>query len=261
MSEALSPRELAAVFISRQVRNGEYVSLGTNLPVPTAGVLLAHLTHAPDLKINVMNYFTNLSNIERFEDLNQVATPRAGRWAEAFMSLEEMVDSVARMDLCFAGGMQVDRYGATNLIGVGEGPGGWKVRGPGSVGTATVMCNVRRYIIWAGEHSPRVLVERCQYRSTAGWADGGRDARRRLGIPGGGPEWVVTPRAAFDFHPETRVMRLRYVFPPWSVEEVLRDMGFRPDVHPDVGTVTPPSEEEVRVLRTRVDPAGLLRQP
>lgn len=260
MTEELSPKEFAALFISRQVRNGEYVSLGTNLPVPTAGVLVAHLTHAPDLKLNVMNYFTNLSTIERFDDLNQVATPRAGRYAEAFMSLEEMVDSVARMDLCFAGGMQVDRYGATNLIGVGEGPGGWKVRGPGGVGTATVMCNVRRYIIWASEHSPRVLVERCQYRSTAGWVDGGAEARLRLGIPGGGPEWVVTPRAAFDFHPETKEMRLRYVFPPWSVDEVVEAMGFRPAVHPQAGPFPPPTEEELRVLRTRVDPAGILRR-
>lgn len=256
----VSPRERAAVLISRQIKNGEYVSLGTNLPVGTAGVLLAHLTHAPDLKLNVLNYFCNLSAIEKFDELNQVASPKAGRWAEAVMSLEQMLDAVVRMDLCFAGGLEVDRFGRTNLIGVGDGPAGWKVRGPGGVGTATVMANVRRYWIWVGNHSPRTLVAQCRWKSTAGWGDGGADARQRLGLVGGGPEWVFTPMAAFDFHPESKEMRLRYYFPPATVEEVVGAMGFQPLVADDVGPAPDPTPAELAVLRQRVDPGGVLRR-
>ncbi len=258
MSDATA-REMAAVFISRQVRNGEYVSLGTNLPVPTAGVLLAHLTHAPDLKLNVMNYFTNLSGIERFDDLNQVASPRAGKWAEAVMSLEQMFDAVAHMDLCFAGGMQIDRFGNMNLLGVGEGPGGWKARGPGAVGTATVMAGVKRFIIYTGDHSPRTLVERCQYITAVGWGGGGPEGRSRLGLPGGGPVWCITPQAAFDFEPESRQMRLRFTFGA-AVDSVTEQMGFRPLVAADVAPAPPPTPRELDVLRSRVDPAGFLRR-
>lgn len=253
-----TPKETAAVFISRQVRNGDWISLGTNLPVCTAGVLLAHLTHAPDLKLNALNYFTNLSGIERFEDLNEIASPRVARWAEALMSLEQMNDSLQFMDLCFAGGMQIDRFGATNLIGVGDGPGGWKVRGPGSVGTSSVMSLCRRYIIYTNDHSPRTLVERCQYRSTAGWGNGGADARKRMGLVGGGPEWVVTPLAAFDFHPDSKEMRLRYLFGS-SVDEVVANMGFRPLLAETVEPAPAPTATELEVLRIRVDVRGVLR--
>ncbi len=258
MSDA-SPKETAAVFISRQIHNSEYISLGTNLPVPTAGVLLAHLTHAPDIKLNVMNYFTNLSGIDRFEDLNQVASPKAGKWAEAIMSLEQMFDAVVHMDLCFAGGMQVDRYGNMNLLGVGEGPGGWKVRGPGPVGTASVMAGVKRFVIYTNDHSPRTLVEKCQYVSAVGWHQGGADARTKLGFKGGGPVWCITPRAAFDFDPETKEMRLRYIF-SGTVEETVAQMGFKPAIAPDVCAAPAPTAEELTTLRTRVDPAGFLRR-
>lgn len=258
MSQA-TPRETAAVFISRLIRNGEYISLGTNLPVPTAGVLLAHLTYAPDLKLNVMNYFTNLSGIARFDDLNQVASPKVGKWAEAIMSLEQMFDAVVHMDLCFAGGMQIDRYGNANLLGVGDGPGGWKVRGPGAVGTASVMAGVKRFILYTNDHSPRTLVERCQYVTAVGWDTGGADARRRLGLKGGGPVWCITPRAAFDFHPDTKEMRLRHLF-SGTVDEAVTQMGFRPVIAPDLSPAPAPTAEELAVLRTRVDPAGLLRR-
>lgn len=253
-----TPKELAAVFISRQVRNREWVSLGTNLPVCTAGVLLAHLTHAPDLKLNALNYFTNLSGIEKFDDLNEIASPRVARWAEALMSLEQMNDALQRIDLCFAGGMQIDRFGATNLIGVGEGAPGWKARGPGSVGTTSVMSLCGRYIIYTNNHSPKTLVDRCQYRSTAGWGEGGADARRRMGLVGGGPEWVVTPLAAFDFHPERKEMRLRYLFGS-SEEEVLANMGFRPLLADSVEPAPEPTPAELAVLRSRIDVQGILR--
>ncbi len=253
-------KETMAVFMARQVRNGDYISLGTNLPIPTAGVLLAHLTHAPDLKINVLSYFVNLSAMERFEDLTQIANPRVQKWAEAVMSLEAMVNAIPRMDLCFAGGLQVDRYGNTNLIGVGRQERGWKFRGPGSVGTATVMALVKKYWIFVGEHSPRTLVEQCEHRSSAGWDLGGAGARRKLGLPGGGPEYIITPKCVFDFDEETKEARIRWLFPPVSVEDVIENTGFRPLVHPQAGPVQAPTEDELAVLRQRVDIKGLLRR-
>lgn len=257
--EPVSPRESMAIFISRQVKNGDYVALGANLPVSAAGVLLAHLTHGPDIRLGILSYFTNLTMIESFDDLAQVANPKVIRWAEAVLSMEEQFDAIPRMDLCFTGCLQVDMYGNTNLIGVGRNHTALSFRGPGSVGTSTVMALVKKYIIHTGGHSPRVLVERCDFRSAVGWDEGGADARKRLGLPGGGPEFVITPKAVLDFEPEGKRLRLRHVLPPATLAEVVENVGFELLVPSHVEEMSAPTPSEIDVLRRRVDVKGILR--
>jgi glutaconate CoA-transferase subunit B len=259
MALGVSAKELIAIFISRHIRNGDYVSVGTNLPVPTAGVFLAHLTHAPDLRLNVLSYFTNLSHVQRVGSLAHIVDPRMAKWAEAIMSLDLLTNAIRHMDLCFAGGIQIDRYGNTNLIGVGRDPRRLKFRGPGSVGTSTVMSTVKRFFIYTNNHSPRVFVERCDYVSAVGWHHGGADARRRLGLPGGGPEYVLTPLGVFDFEEETKAMRIKHLFPGVDLDTVVRNTGFELVVPERIEPMPDPTSEELQVLRTRVDPEGSLR--
>lgn len=251
-------KELMSVFIARQMRNGDYVALGTNLPVSTAGVLLAHLTRCPDIKISALSYFMNLARVERFHDLGQVASPRLSRWAESVWSLDALLDAVPRMEWSFTGALQIDKFGNTNLIGIGDDPRNLTFRGPGSVGSSTVAALVRHYMIHVGNHTPRVLVEKCDYRSAFGFGDGG-DHRQRLGLPGGGPKYVVTPKAIMDFEPESKHMRLKHLLPGVTIDEVLANTGFQlliPDTLDDAPLPTP---EELRILRTRIDTQGVLR--
>jgi len=109
-------------------------------------------------------------------------------------------------------------------------------------------------------HTPRVLVERCDYISAYGWGSGGEDARSRLGLPGGGPRYVVTPLCVMDFEEDTHRMRLRSVHPGVSIESVRDNTGFDLVIPPSVPVTDPPSSEELRILRTRVDTAGRLRR-
>ncbi len=51
-----SAEELMAVAISREVRDGETAAVGTLAPVPAAGVLLAHLSHAPRATVFIFNH-------------------------------------------------------------------------------------------------------------------------------------------------------------------------------------------------------------
>ena len=257
--QSATPKEMMAVFISRQIRNGEYVALGANLPISTAGVLLAHFTHAPDLKLGALSYLTSIADLEEFDDLAQVADPKLINLAEAVLSLEEALNAVPRMDLCFTGCLQVDRYGNTNLIGVGQDHQALQFRGPGSVGSSTVMALVRRYFIHTGNHSPKTLVERCDFRSAVGWDEGGADAREKLGLPGGGPEFVITPKAVLDFEEATKRMRLKHVVPPATVEEVVAGVAFDLLLPVELEPLDSPTEEELAVLRSRVDVKGVLR--
>ena len=79
-----------------------------------------------------------------------------------------------------------DLYGNTNLIGSGTDYKHLKFRASRIGGDATLSTHVGRYYIVLNNHSPRVLVEKCDYISAYGWGSGGADARQRLGIPGGG---------------------------------------------------------------------------
>jgi glutaconate CoA-transferase subunit B len=247
-----------AVFISRQIRNDEYVAIGVNLPVSTAGVLLAHFLHAPDLRISALSYFTNLAGVDTFHDLGQIASPRLARWAEAVWPLDALMYAVPRMDWCFTGALQIDMHGNTNLIGVGDDHDNLTFRGPGATGATTVMATVRRFMIHVGSHSPRNFVEKCDFVSAVGWGAGG-DHRSRLGLPGGGPTYVITPKAIMDFDEENRRMRLKHLMPGITVEEVARSTGFELLVPCLPEPMEPPSSEELDTLRTKIDVKGVLR--
>ena len=126
-------------------------------------------------------------------------------------------------------------------------------------GRPTLSTHVGRYYIVLISHSPRILVERCDYRSTYGWGDGGADARKKLGLPGGGPKYCVTPLCVMDFDEEDKHMRLHSVHPGVTPEAVQAQTAL-PSQYIQVPTTPTPTPEELHVLRTRVDPEGRLRK-
>ena len=74
-----------------------------------------------------------------------------------------------------------------------------------------------------------------------------------------GPRFVVTPRAVLDFDPATLRMRLKSVHAGTTAEEVQRHTGFDLAVSGDVPTTPPPTDDELTILRERVDKTGTLR--
>jgi glutaconate CoA-transferase subunit B len=120
--------------------------------------------------------------------------------------------------------------------------------------------HVGRYYIVLNAHTARTFVERCDYISTIGWGAGGADARKKLGLPGGGPKYCVTPLCIMDFSEDDKRMRLRSVHPGVSVDEVQAKTGFPLVIPGQVPTTELPTAEELAVLRNRVDRAGTLRR-
>ena len=53
-------KELIASFINNTLEDGLTVMVGAGIPVPRAGILLAHLTHGPNMKVSVSMTKTNL---------------------------------------------------------------------------------------------------------------------------------------------------------------------------------------------------------
>ncbi len=192
----------------------------------------------------------------------RLADERALKGVESFSDTGHRFDHLKDWGsgVFFIGGLQIDPCGNTKLIGIGSEHRRLRFRGPGSVGTPTLTTHIGRYYIVLNSHTARLFVPRCDYVSAVGWGGGGADARRALGLPGGGPQLCLIPLCAMDFHPETKRLQVRSLHPGVTAAEVRARTGFDPGI-PDRPPVTePPSAEELHVLRTRIDLEGVLRR-
>ncbi|MEM2238156.1 MAG: hypothetical protein QXR26_04370 [Candidatus Caldarchaeum sp.] len=248
-------REILATFISRQIHDNTVVAVGTGLPVPRAGVLLAHFTHAPNMTVVLGPYACNLLPFKQVFSFEFFADWRYSRYAEATVGLDEIMGKTNFFDVFFVSGLQVDKFGNVNLFGIRDG-NVYRLKGPGPIGVASLTTNSRRFIIYLERHDARTLVDRCDLVSAMGWC---RDNiyRGELGLRGG-PEYIVTPLAVFSFDTPTRQARLKYLMPGVTVDQAVAQTGFTFD-YSDVKELQPPSDEELRVLREKVDPEGKLR--
>lgn len=214
-----------AAVMAREVRDGETVAVGTLAPVPAAAVLLAHLTHAPRARIIILNhpdYWPFRYGSKEFYDFAQ----RGG------------------FDLFFLSGGQIDRHGNLNLFGVGDlrHP---TVRFPGGAGSAMLYYLPRRVVVFRGEHSPRVFVERVDHVTSPG--AGPDDVARP-----GGPWACVTPLCVFRFDRGKRIWVVQSLHPGVSRAALAAATGFPLAYAPDAHETPPPTREQLELLRSRV---------
>lgn len=253
--------ELLACWVAGQMRNEDRCFVGANLAVPRAGNLLAHLTHAPDLKVGIGLVRTNLLT-EPVLEPNKFSTDyRMARFAEGVIVHNDIFDDMrASSTVFFVGGLQIDRYGNTNLIGVGDDYDHMKVRGPGSLGTTSSAHFCDRYYLYTPVHDPRILVERCDFVSVFGYGEGGdHRARLKLDRYNAGPTALITPLAILDFDTPDHRMRIQSVHPGVTVDEVREATGFELAVPDEVPLTPEPTEDQLALLRERIDVEGLLR--
>lgn len=260
-SEPPTAKEIMATVIANDLRDGEWVEVGANLPVPRAGALLAHLTHGPNMTVMLALTKAYLRDVPVIEEFAFITDVRAMRWAEAYYPHDRLLSEMRfrRRGVFFAGGIQIDRFGNSNLIGIGADPTQLEFRGPGGIGTCNATLQNGRYHLVTTSHSPRVLVERCDYVSAVGYGDGTPGFRERHDLPAQGPSSIITPLCVFDFDPTTHTARVKSVHPGISVDEVREHTGFDIAVA-DEAPVTPgPTRHQLELLRTRIDVSGSLR--
>lgn len=262
MPNDFSAQELMAIFLARDLHDGEHPMVGVAMPIVEAAVRLAHLMHGPNMQLIFFGTRMNVHDRHTLPLPEFAWDNRVVRWAESFSDTGHRFEDVKHWTkrVFFIGGIQVDPYGNTNLIGIGKDYSKLRFRGPGSVGTATLSTHVGRYYIVLNSHSSRTFVEHCDYRSTFGWGTGGADARKKAGLPGGGPKYCVTPLCVFDFDESQKRLRLHSLHPGVSVEDVKSNTGFDIIVPSQISLTESPTQQELDILRTRVDPEGRLRK-
>lgn len=252
--------ELRAAVISREFEDGERVFLGANVNAGRAAVLLAHRLRGPNMKVMLGLTWTNFEDVREIGLHSDSTDFRDARWAEAYVHLDTMINDYRRFfsTTFVVSCLQVDRYGNTNLIAIGDYDKP-TLRGPGAIGSVSSAAYCDRVYIIPPRHDTQIFVDKCDFISAVGFDKGGADAREKLGLVGGGPKLCVTDRCVFDFEEQTKAMRLRSVHPGHTVDEVLQHTGFDVIVPDDVPETEPPTDEELEIIRSLIDPHGLLR--
>ncbi len=251
--------ETLAVLLARDMADGEKVIIGTNSDIQLAACNLARQMQAPGLwwisgpggMVNPRR--DHLLSTADFENIES---------SEAWMDLPNMVDfidwKIHFFDFAILSALQVDRFGNINTVVVGD-QARPRLRGPGTVGISALCGLARRFYVVLTRHDRSAFVPRVDFICGAGHLEGG-DSRVRAGLPPGGPRLVVSPLGVFDFHPDTKAMRIRSVHPGVSPEQIRDATAFDLVVEGTPPVTAMPTAEELTLLRTRVDTRGTLQR-
>lgn len=239
--------ELICVCISRRVEDGEVVAQGLATPLVAAGYLLAWHTHAPNM------YFASAigQSICREGAPLGIATVESlwlDRSLDSFGFTRAVVDLLpaVRPKEYFRPG-QVDPAGNFNNIAFGKDYRRPRLRMPGTGGIPDVTTYMADVHLYVPRHSRVTFVEELDYRSGLGHGP----ARRR----GAGPQYLVSDLGQFDF--ANGRLRLTQLHPEVPLTMVQAKTGFEIEMAPDLRETTPPSTEEVELLRHTIDPLGV----
>ncbi|HEX6541653.1 MAG TPA: CoA-transferase [Ktedonobacterales bacterium] len=245
-----TPQELMVVCAAREIKDGEVVFVGMRLPL--LAFALAKRTHAP----NAIGLFENglvrdTPSSELLLTMGDAPNIAGAEWATRTGALMGLL-AQGFANLGFVGGAEVDRFGNLNTSYIGD-RAHPKVKLPGSGGGADIASLSGRLAIILA-HEKKRFPEHVSYITSPGYGDGG-DWRARVGLPRGGPAAVITTLAVLGFTADTHEMELRSWHPGSSAEEVRANTGWDLRVAPDVHETTPPTADELRIIR-ECDPQG-----
>jgi glutaconate CoA-transferase subunit B len=241
-----------AVRAAKELHDGDVVFVGIGLP--NLACNLARATHAPDL---VLIYESGA--VGAVPDRLPVSIGDPALVTDS-LSVASMADIFqfylqgGRIQVGFLGGAQVDRYGNINstVIGPYDKP---KVRLPGSGGACEIAIHAERVIVVA-PLSARSFPAAVDFVTSPGHA-GKYGTRKQLGLPGGGPQRIVTDVGVLEPSPEDGELELVGIYPNAKVDEVKAKVGWPLRVRADLEKYPPPTAEELRLLRDVLDPTHL----
>jgi len=246
-------QELMVIEAARQIRDGDVVFVGTGLPL--LATAFAQRTHAPGLCFVVE---TGAIAPLVVPTPISVSDPRILHKAVRLGTLREVLGCLLQrglVDVGFLGGAQIDPFGNINSTVIGD-YARPAVRLPGSGGANDIASHARRLVIIA-THEKRRFPPSCDYVTSPGYLHG-PDGRQKAGLKVTHPGiTVVTDLAVLEIDPATARLRIARLMPGVSAGRVRDNTGFELGVAAPLGSVEPPSAEQLRVLREDVDPDGV----
>ena len=254
---AFTQHEVAIVYLSRMVEEGKsYWTPGGGRP--GFSVSLAQRLHAPNVMRMTEEGCIGGKPYFPVEPFMYMGASRSGYRGVMWTSMNQVCyyNALGLVDYAILMVLEIDPYGNFNSSVIG-GDYYHPQRRFGGAGGANEMASLSWRTILVTDQDKRKFVKKCNFITSPGYLDGSPGAREQAGMPAGtGPYRVVTSEAVFGYDEKSRYMKLLAVSAWTTVEEVLSKMDFEPLVSEKVETLEPPTEEELEVLRTEMDPDG-----
>ncbi len=254
--------ELFTYNIAKTIKDKTTVFHGVSSPIPMTAMYFAKLSHAKD-----MVYIGGVSSA--IDPNPPFLTPTTNDWVmiqgrTAMITVDKLFDMAQRgeLDRSFFSGAQVDKHGNQNVTMIGR-PEKIKIKLPGGAGGCNLSGDCVNYTIWTTRHRAPLrgdkriytLVDKCDFVTNVGHVTP-FGTREELRLVGKGPDWVVTELGVFDFDPESKLMRLRYLYPDTTVQDILENTQFKPVIHPEVRVMDMPTKADIELMR-RIDPLNV----
>jgi glutaconate CoA-transferase, subunit B len=251
---AYTDSEMMIAVAARMLKGARTVFVGVGLP--NIACNLARYTVAPDLELI---YESGVYGAQPERLPLSIGDPTLVSGATSVVSMADLFGLYLQrglVEIALLGGAQIDKYGNLNstVIGSYAKP---KTRLPGSGGALEIATHAQR-IFMIMRLKRRAFVEKLDFRTSPGHISGG-DSRTRLGIPGGGPEIVITDKAMMNFANTEREMELSALYPGVSIKDVQAEVGWPLRLAKAIEEVAAPTPEELRLIREEVDPHAMYR--
>ena len=242
--------EMMVVCASREFKDNTCALIGIGLPY-VAGVL-AKMTHAPNLTV-----ITELGAIASnpVDHAIGIADPRSWYQAKKFGGFLDTMGMILHRGRCHVGllgTLCIDAYGNINTTEVLV---NGKPRHMTGSGGANDIASRAQQVMVITRHEKRKLQETNHFLTSPGFLQGG-NSREKAGLSGDGVTRVITDKAVFEPHPETKRLRLRSIHPGIPREEIVNETGFKVEVE-GVPFTEPPTPEQIRLIREVIDPQRL----
>ena len=214
--------------------------------VPSAAVNLARLTHAPNV---VLIYESGAIGTAPSVLPLSIGDGELAETATVVVSLPEIFSywlQAGRVDVGFLGAAQIDRFGNLNTTVIGDylKP---RTRLPGAGGAPEIAHHARQTFIVL-KQSARSFVTKLDFCSSAGFLSG-HGERARRGIPGSGPQVVITDLGVLKPAAESQELTLVARYEGVSLERIRAATGWPQAVADTIAVIAAPSADELRVLR------------
>lgn len=243
--------ELMTINAARLLRDGDVVFVGVGLP--NLACNLARRTHAPNL---LMIYEAGVIGAQPARLPLSIGDPTLVSGALAVCSMYDIFGFYLQrgnVDVGFLGGAQIDRFGNINATVIGD-YSHPKVRLPGSGGSMEIAAWANRCYILT-PHQKRRFPEKVDFRTSAGFLNG-KAERDAANLRGKGPQAVVTDLGILE-PDETGELVLTALHPGKTVDQAKDNTGWSLRTTSVLRTTEPPTQDELLILRTELDPTGI----
>lgn len=241
--------ELMICLASRYLENDSTVILSTG--AQCAAAMLAQKTRAPQLLI--LFEAGGIGPLLVSMPLS-VGDSRTYYRGLASTSMTEIMETCQRgmIDYNFAEAAQIDMFG--NINSIDSDP----YEKPGALFTSRGGSNDLASFCWKTmvimPHDQNRFTNNINLITSPGFLTG-KGAREKAGLPAdSGPYKIITNLAVLGFEKENCRMRVESVHPDVTREQIIENTDFELLWAEEIFESVPPSEQELEILRTEIDP-------